>query len=66
MYRIVFWTRWERVRVGRFWRMALKHVYYHMWKNKRKISGRANIKPKALGTEFNALSTRFEWRGKDW
>ena len=31
MYRTVFWTLWERVRVGRFGRMALKHVYYHMW-----------------------------------
>ena len=29
MYRTVFWTLWERVRVGWFWRMALKHVYYH-------------------------------------
>ena len=26
MYRIVFWTLWERERVGRFGRMALKHV----------------------------------------
>ena len=26
MYRTVFWTRWERERVGRFGRMALKHV----------------------------------------
>ena len=31
MYRTVFWTLWERVRVGWFGRMALKHVYYHMW-----------------------------------
>ena len=30
MYRTVFWTLWERVRVGWFGRMALKHVYYHM------------------------------------
>ena len=28
MYRTVFWTLWER---GWFGRMALKHVYYHMW-----------------------------------
>ena len=26
MYRTVFWTLWERERVGRFGRMALKHV----------------------------------------
>ena len=31
MYRIVFWTQWEKVRVGWFERIALKHVYYHMW-----------------------------------
>ena len=30
MYRTVFWTLWERERVGRFGRMALKHVYYHV------------------------------------
>ena len=30
MYRTVFWTLWERARVGWFGRMALKHVYYHM------------------------------------
>ena len=31
MFRTVFWTLWERSRVGWFGRMALKHVYYHMW-----------------------------------
>ena len=31
MYRTVFWTLWERERVEWFGRMALKHVYYHMW-----------------------------------
>ena len=30
MCRTVFWTLWERKRVGWFGRMALKHVYYHM------------------------------------
>ena len=30
MYRTVFWTLWERVRVGWFGSMALKHVNYHM------------------------------------
>ena len=30
MYRTVLWTLWERERVGRFGRMALKHVYYHV------------------------------------
>ena len=27
----VLWTLWERERVGRFGRMALKHVKYHVW-----------------------------------
>ena len=31
MYRTVFWTLWERARVGWFGRIALKHVYYHRW-----------------------------------
>ena len=26
MYRTVLWTLWERERVGRFGRMALKHI----------------------------------------
>ena len=28
MYRTVLWTLWERERVGRFGRMAMKHVKY--------------------------------------
>ena len=31
MYRTVFWTLWEKARVGWSERKALKHVYYHMW-----------------------------------
>ena len=31
MYRTVLWTLWERERVGRFGRMALIHVKYHVW-----------------------------------
>ena len=30
MYRTVLWTLWERERVGRFGRMALTHVKYHV------------------------------------
>ena len=30
MYRTVLWTLWERERVGKFGRMALKHVKYHV------------------------------------
>ena len=31
MNRTVLWTLWERERVGRFGRIALKHVKYHVW-----------------------------------
>ena len=31
MYRTVFWTLWEKARVGWFERIALKHVKYHVW-----------------------------------
>jgi len=30
MYRTVLWTLWERERVGRFGRMAMKHVKYQV------------------------------------
>jgi len=30
MYGTVLWTLWERERVGRSGRMALKHVKYHV------------------------------------
>ena len=30
MYRTVLWTLWERERVGKFGRMAFKHVKYHV------------------------------------
>ena len=31
MQRTDFWTLWEKARVGWFERIALKHVYYHIW-----------------------------------
>jgi len=37
-----FWTLWERERVGRFWRMALKHVKYHVW-NEMPVQVRCTI-----------------------
>ena len=36
------WTLWERERVGRFGRMALKHVYYHVW-NESPVQVRCTI-----------------------
>ena len=32
MYQTVFWTVWEKERVERSERIALKHIYYHIWK----------------------------------
>ena len=31
MYRTDFWTQWEKARVGRSERIALKHIYYQVW-----------------------------------
>ena len=31
MCRTDFWTLWEKARVGRFERISLKHIYYHMF-----------------------------------
>jgi len=36
MYRTVLWTLWERERVGRFGRMAMKHIKYHVGNEKKK------------------------------
>ena len=42
MYRTVLWTLWERERVGRFGRMTLKHVKYHV-RNELPVQVRCTI-----------------------
>ena len=42
MYRTVLWTLWERERGGRFGRMALKHVKYHV-RNELPVQVRCTI-----------------------
>ena len=42
MYRTVFWTLWKRERVGRFGRMALKYVKYHV-RNELPVQVRCTI-----------------------
>ena len=42
MYRTVLWTLWERERVGRFGRMALKNVKYHV-RNELPVQVRCTI-----------------------
>ena len=51
MYRTDFWTRWEKVRVGCFERIALKHVYYLGWNRSPAQVGRMRqvLGPGALG-----------------
>ena len=47
MYRIDFWTLWEKARVGCSERIALKHVYYQGW----------NRSPAQVGCMRQLLST---------
>ena len=47
IYRTVFWTLWEKARVGWSERIALKHVYYHMW-NRSPVQVRC-MRPGAQG-----------------
>ena len=42
MYRTVLWTLWERERVGRFGRLTLKHVKYHV-RNELPVQVRCTI-----------------------
>ena len=42
MYRTVLWTLWEREKVGRFGRMTLKHVKYHV-RNELPVQVRCTI-----------------------
>ena len=42
MYGTVLWTLWERERVGRFGRMAMKHVKYHV-RNELPVQVRSTI-----------------------
>ena len=44
-----FWTLWEKARVGWLERIALRHVYYHMW-NRRPVQVQCRaLKAGALG-----------------
>ena len=58
---IVLWTLWERERVGRFGRMALKHVYYHVW-NESPVQVRCTILD-AWGW-CTGMTQRMVWGGR--
>ena len=51
MYRTEFWALWEKVRVGCFERIALKHLYYLGWNRSPAQVGcmRQVLGPGALG-----------------
>ena len=64
MYRAVFWTLWEKSRVGCFKRTASKHVYYLGWNRSpaqvwcmRQVLG-----PGALG-RLRGIGWRGRWEG---
>ena len=60
-YRTVFWTLWEKARVGCFRRTASKHVYYLGWNRSPAQVGcmRQALGPGALGRPSGS-----GWRGR--
>ena len=61
IYRTVFWTLWEKARVGCFKRIASKHVYYPGWNRSPAQVGcmRQVLGPGALGKPRGS-----GWRGR--
>ena len=61
IYRTVFWTLWEKARVGCFKRTASKHVYYLGWNGSPAQVGcmRQVLGPGAIGKP-----TGSGWRGR--
>ena len=61
IYRTVFWTVWEKARVGCFKRTASKHVYYLGWNRSPAQVGcmRQALGPGALGKPRGS-----GWRGR--
>ena len=64
MYRTVFWTLWEKARVGCFKRTASKHVYYPGWNRSPAQVGcmRQALGPGALGRP-RGIGWRGRWEG---
>ena len=62
MYRTVLWTLWERERVGRLGRMALKHVKYHV-RNEMPVQVRCTILDAWLDCQGSPgeLGLAFSW-----
>ena len=64
MYRTVFWTLWDKARVGCFKRTASKHVYYLGWNRSPFQVGcmRQALGPGALGRP-RGIGWRGRWEG---
>ena len=64
IYKTVFWTLWEKARVGYFKRTASKHVYYLVWNRSPAQAGcmRQVLRPGALGRP-RGIWWRGRWQG---
>ena len=65
MYRTVFWTLWEKARVGCFKKTTSKHVYYLGWNRSPAQVGcmRQAVGPGALGRP-RGIGWRGRWEGR--
>ena len=61
MYRIDFWTLWEKARVGCLERTALKHVYYLGW---NRSPAQARCMRQMLGPGVLGRPRGIGWRGR--
>ena len=61
MYRTVFWTLWEKSRVGCFERTASKHVYYLGW---NRSPAQVGCMRQALGAGALGRPRGIGWRGR--
>ena len=61
MYRTVFWTLWEKARVGCFKRTASKYVYYLGW---NRSPAQVGCMRKALGPGALGRPRGIGWRGR--
>ena len=61
MYRTDFWTLWEKVRVGRSERTALKQVYYQGW---NRSPAQVRCMRQALGPDALGRPGGSGWRGR--
>ena len=61
MYGTVFWTLWEKARVGYFKRTASKHVYYLGW---NRSPAQVGCMRQALGPGALGRPRGIRWRGR--